>query len=109
MRRYQHTKGQIKDNVIEALLHDPLFRQRVEKNNKGKGSFQRKGKYANLGDREASGKTVKHFFSTGLLLLSFTHERLFCSFNKSRISVRSTSSLEGAGGVAGSSCFLRFS
>ncbi|MEI5056568.1 alternative ribosome rescue factor ArfA, partial [Pseudomonas aeruginosa] len=30
MSRYQHTKGQIKDNAIEALLHDPLFRQRVE-------------------------------------------------------------------------------
>ena len=26
MSRYQHTKGQIKDNAIEALLHDPLFR-----------------------------------------------------------------------------------
>ncbi len=37
MSRYQHTKGQIKDNAIEALLHDPLFRQRVEKNKKGKG------------------------------------------------------------------------
>ncbi len=34
MSRYQHTKGQIKDNAIEALLHDPLFRQRVEKNKK---------------------------------------------------------------------------
>ncbi|ELP3584769.1 alternative ribosome-rescue factor ArfA, partial [Escherichia coli] len=22
MSRYQHTKGQIKDNAIEALLHD---------------------------------------------------------------------------------------
>ena len=25
MSHYQHTKGQIKDNAIEALLHDPLF------------------------------------------------------------------------------------
>ncbi|EBY6506422.1 alternative ribosome rescue factor ArfA, partial [Salmonella enterica] len=24
MSRYQHKKGQIKDNAIEALLHDPL-------------------------------------------------------------------------------------
>ena len=46
MSRYQHTKGQIKDNAIEALLHDPLFRQRVEKNKKGKGSYQRKDKHA---------------------------------------------------------------
>lgn len=44
MSRYQHTKGQIKDNALEALLHDPLFRQRVEKNKKGKGSYQRKEK-----------------------------------------------------------------
>ncbi|OZH13325.1 ribosome rescue factor A, partial [Staphylococcus aureus] len=55
MSRYQHTKGQIKDNAIEALLHDPLFRQRVEKNKKGKGSYQRKDKHAGRIDREASG------------------------------------------------------
>lgn len=48
MSRYQHTKGQIKDNALEALLHDPLFRQRVEKNKKGKGSYQRK---ENMQDR----------------------------------------------------------
>ena len=35
MSHYQHKKGQIRDNAIEALLHDPLFRQRVEKNKKG--------------------------------------------------------------------------
>jgi len=29
-----------------ALLHDKLFRQRVEKKRKGKGSYQRKAKYA---------------------------------------------------------------
>lgn len=38
MSRYQHTKGQIKDNAIEALLHDPLFRQRVEKTGRGKAA-----------------------------------------------------------------------
>ena len=53
MSRYQHTKGQIKDNAIEALLHDPLFRQRVEKNKKGKGSYMRKGKHGNRGNWEA--------------------------------------------------------
>lgn len=66
MSRYQHTKGQIKDNALEALLHDPLFRQRVEKSKKGKGSFQRKGKHGNRGNWEASGKRVMHFFTTGL-------------------------------------------
>ena len=68
MSRYQHTKGQIKDNALEALLHDPLFRQRVEKNKKGKGSYQRKDKHAGRMDREASGKQANRFFTTGLLL-----------------------------------------
>ena len=68
MSRYQHTKGQIKDNAIEALLHDHLFRQRVERNKKGKGSYMRKGKHGNRGNWEASGKKVNHFFTTGLLL-----------------------------------------
>ncbi|QRG79507.1 alternative ribosome-rescue factor A [Citrobacter sp. R56] len=67
MSRYQHTKGQIKDNAIEALLHDPLFRLRVEKNKKGKGSYQRKGKNGNRGNWEASGKSVNHVLTTGLL------------------------------------------
>lgn len=49
MSRYQHTKGQIKDNAIEALLHDPLFRQRVEKNKKGKGSYMTKRKTWQVG------------------------------------------------------------
>ena len=66
MSRYQHTKGQIKDNAIEALLHDPLFRQRVEKNKKGKGSYLRKDKHENRGNWEASGKQANRLFTTGL-------------------------------------------
>ena len=62
MSRYQHTKGQIKDNAIEALLHDPLFRQRVEKNKKGKGSYMRKGKHGNRGNWEASGEKKSLFY-----------------------------------------------
>lgn len=86
MSRYQHTKGQIKDNAIEALLHDPLFRQRVEKNKKGKGSYMRKGKHGNRGNWEASGKKVNHFFTlafcfqalvkSGYSALSANHEFL---------------------------------
>ncbi|KFB86636.1 hypothetical protein CR62_18460 [Serratia grimesii] len=56
MTQYRHTKGKIQDNAIEALLHDPLFRQRVEKNTKGKGSYRRKDKHAKGGSLEASGK-----------------------------------------------------
>ena len=42
---YQHTRGVLKDNAIMALLHDKLFRQRVETKRKGKGSYQRKAKH----------------------------------------------------------------
>lgn len=86
MSRYQHTKGQIKDNAIEALLHDPLFRQRVEKNKKGKGSYMRKGKHGNRGNWEASGKKVitflplafcfQAFVKSGYSALSANHEFL---------------------------------
>ncbi len=43
---YRHHKGTIRDNAIQALLHDRLFRQRIEKKRKGKGSYQRKAKHA---------------------------------------------------------------
>ncbi|WP_380184794.1 alternative ribosome-rescue factor A [Kalamiella sp. sgz302252] len=62
MSKYQHKKGVIRDNALEALLHDPLFRSRVEANKKGKGSYRRKDKHV---AREASGKAD---FTTGLLL-----------------------------------------
>lgn len=67
MSHYQHKKGQINDNAIEALLHDPLFRQRIEKNRKGKGSYLRKTKHAKRGNWEASGKQAIRFLTTGLL------------------------------------------
>ncbi|WP_310608200.1 alternative ribosome-rescue factor A [Buttiauxella brennerae] len=70
MSKYQHQKGIIKDNAIEALLHDPLFRQRVEKNKKGKGSYQRTAKHGKRGNWEASGKNANRFFTTGLPLLN---------------------------------------
>lgn len=44
MNNYKHQKGKIKDNALQALLHDPLFKQRIEKNQKGKGSYRRKEK-----------------------------------------------------------------
>lgn len=42
---YKHNKGVINDNAIQALLYDPLFRQRVEKKLKGKGSYTRRKKH----------------------------------------------------------------
>jgi alternative ribosome-rescue factor len=56
MSHYQHRKGIINDNALEALLHDPLYRQRIERNQKGKGSYRRKEKHAKGQQREASDK-----------------------------------------------------
>ncbi len=67
MSKYQHQRGQINDNALEALLTDPLFRQRIEKSRKGKGSFQRKAKLTKKGNWEASGKQAVRFFTTGFL------------------------------------------
>lgn len=43
---YAHRRGEIKENHLQALLTDPLFRSRIEQNRKGKGSYQRKAKHA---------------------------------------------------------------
>ncbi|QKJ85392.1 alternative ribosome-rescue factor A [Paramixta manurensis] len=67
MSGYQHKKGVIRDNALEALLHDPLFRRRIEVNQKGKGSYRRKEKHAKKGHQEASGKVS---FTTGFLLFA---------------------------------------
>ena len=44
MSRYRHSKGVIHDNALQAILYDPLFKQRVEQNKKGKGSYRRKSR-----------------------------------------------------------------
>ncbi len=93
MSKYQHKRGEIKDNAIEALLHDPLFRQRVEKNKKEKEKKNKKsvGRPAVIG------------------LFTYYHWPLvnFCSFKRSRISDNRTSSLDGGAGSAGAASFSR--
>ncbi|QIW16296.1 hypothetical protein A4G20_08100 [Pasteurellaceae bacterium RH1A] len=42
---YLHERGQIQDSALKALVTDKLFRNRVERNRKGKGSYQRKAKH----------------------------------------------------------------
>lgn len=42
---YQHQRGEIQQSAIKALVSDRLFRQRVERKRKGKGSYQRKAKH----------------------------------------------------------------
>lgn len=39
-------RGQIKDNALKAVVTSQLFRMRVEKAKKGKGSYSRKEKYS---------------------------------------------------------------
>ena len=43
--RHDHQRGDIKDNALKALVTSPLFKTKVEKSKKGKGSYQRKAKY----------------------------------------------------------------
>lgn len=66
MSKYKHQRGNITDNALKALLRDPLFKQRIEKNKKGKGSYQRKEK-GFKGDWEANGKNAIVTFTIGLL------------------------------------------
>ncbi|AUI65504.1 MULTISPECIES: alternative ribosome-rescue factor A [Glaesserella] len=42
---YAHERGEIQDSAIKALVTDKLFRSRVERNRKGKGSYQRNAKH----------------------------------------------------------------
>ena len=50
--QYAHQRGKINDSAVKSLVTDPLFRTRVERNKKGKGSYQRheKHKGANRGE-----------------------------------------------------------
>lgn len=42
---YEHQRGEIKASAVKALVTDPLFRSRIERNRKGKGSYQRNAKH----------------------------------------------------------------
>jgi len=41
---FEHGRGEIRDNVIKALVTSKLFQTRVVKAKKGKGSYNRKGR-----------------------------------------------------------------
>ncbi|MGX2948911.1 alternative ribosome-rescue factor A [Frederiksenia canicola] len=42
---YAHQRGEIQESAMKALVTDKLFRSRVERNRKGKGSYQRNAKH----------------------------------------------------------------
>ena len=41
--KVQHNKGKIRDNTLKALVKSDLFRHKVERKRKGKGSYNRQG------------------------------------------------------------------
>lgn len=43
--QHDHHRGDIKDNAIKALVTSVLFKSKVEKPKKGKGSFKRNNKH----------------------------------------------------------------
>lgn len=107
MSNYQHKKGTINDNAIEALLHDPLFRQRIERKKKGGGAI--------IAKPNAAKTTVRRPVVSKLLLLFYHWPSatewdysllLLCCLSRSRISVSSSSSFVGTGAALGSSAFL---
>lgn len=83
MSIYKHQKGVIQDNAIHALLHDPLFRQRTEKNLKGKGSYRRKDKNGKGNYQEDSAKCSYEFLALSFALKS--HRKM--SFNAHEFSI----------------------
>ncbi|TVU70157.1 MULTISPECIES: alternative ribosome rescue factor ArfA [Cobetia] len=46
-------KRKVQDNALKAALRTPMFKQRIVKARKGKGSYQRGGKQSN---RQGSGE-----------------------------------------------------
>ncbi len=46
---HDHLRGDIQDNMLKAVITSPLFRTRVVKAKKGKGSYSRKDKYDKKG------------------------------------------------------------
>lgn len=42
---YEHKRGKIQESTIKAMVTDPLFHSRIERNKKGKGSYRRHEKH----------------------------------------------------------------
>ncbi|MBV7387090.1 ribosome alternative rescue factor ArfA [Pasteurellaceae bacterium TAE3-ERU1] len=57
---YQHQRGVINDNALKALVTDKLFRERIEKPKKGKGSYRRKARCGNHYDKSPAATVFKN-------------------------------------------------
>lgn len=71
---HDHKRGKIKDNALKALVTSPLFRTRVEKKKKGKGSFQRNAKHRKQFDGGGKWNDLNHsiFYFKDKLSIHFT-------------------------------------
>lgn len=87
MANYQHKKGVIQDNALQALLHDPLFRQRIEHNQKGKGSYRRKEKHAKSSYQKVGDKTIATVFLSPTFCLSKPMSSVFFSIASYQVCV----------------------
>ncbi|MDP8052355.1 ribosome alternative rescue factor ArfA [Pasteurella atlantica] len=65
---YAHQRGEIKESVIKAMVNAPLFRTRIVKSKKGKGSYQRKQKHRQAFSKGESPfkSNLNRLFSNGL-------------------------------------------
>ena len=61
----QHGRGEIQDNALQALVTSPLFKQRIERNKKGKGSYRRQK--IRLGQESSIKSSGTGSFNTALL------------------------------------------
>lgn len=59
--KHEHGRGKIKDNALAALVTSSLYKTKVEKAKKGKGSFTRKDKHK--GRIGSWGSAVKHLLN----------------------------------------------
>ena len=65
---YAHKRGKIQDSAIKAIVTDPLFHSRSERNKKGKGSYRRHEKHRVAGYKNKSPFKSYTEFLNGLFL-----------------------------------------
>ncbi|HFQ5334314.1 TPA: alternative ribosome-rescue factor A [Vibrio vulnificus] len=74
-------RGTINDNVLKALVTSQLFRTRVVKAKKGKGSFQRKAKHRG---KEPYSKLIRESVLNRALSLSVLSVQFLVSKSRTR-------------------------
>ena len=65
---YAHKRGKIQDSAVKAIVTDPLFHSRSERNKKGKGSYRRHEKHRLAGYKNKSPFKSYAKFLNGLFL-----------------------------------------